>query len=53
MKVYVVLMGGGGYEGIEGIFLTRESAEKCKEDLEGYAYFMDKRVRIVGYEAKE
>lgn len=53
MKVYVVMMGGGGYEGIEDIFLTPEGAKKCKENLEGYAYFMDKRVRIVEYEAKE
>ena len=53
MKVYMVLMGGNGYEGIEGIFLTLEGAKKCKEDLEGYAYFMDKTVRIKEYEAKE
>lgn len=53
MKVYVVMMGGGGYKGIEGIFLTPEGAEKCKKDLEGYAYFMGKEVWGEEYEAKE
>lgn len=37
----------------KAFFLTFEGAKKCREDLEGYAYFMDKRVRIAEYEAKE